>query len=149
MRSLMSPTFSVLSFTVSGLLSMLMAGGAGFNYGKLPKVIAGISTDAQPTQGNQVPYVFQALPLPSDLSLVGELWNPASDPLPGAGAGPPLPVSVSVTLATPLPVAAAPNLAIGLWLQPALVSRPSGSVNPAFQFILTAGTWSIVYDDGV
>lgn len=151
----------VMSFTVSAKLAI----GTNFDNqnrppaGRLGKVIAGLTTQDAPT-GPPAGYAQTVLPLPADLTLTSELWNPAADELPplfsmlaasnpitGGFTPPGLIVGTTQTLPAPLPIFQGQDLCIGIWKLPSIVDADTTG-NLSLVFGVFDALWSLVYDDG-
>lgn len=152
----------LLAFTVSAEL-VLWANETGQPedqpYGKLGKIVTGLTQVGSKTSGvfspaNPVivPWTQKCQPLPSDLTLLSDLWNPVNDELPPTtntfGARPQgLKVSATQTLANPIPLFQGTNVLIGMWALPSLLRCSVNTDLPIVYPICYEGSYSLTYDD--
>lgn len=144
--------WKIVSYSIRAGLIAVSAPGSGSAsgvQGKLSKILAGLTN--QPTTNGQLGGAFpwsQALNLPQDTSLVGDLWDPAVHDMPPITKGTgllggqvPMQIALAQVLPTPLPVTAGGQVNVGLWLEPMLLQNLVMAVIGA-EFIIN-------YDDGL
>lgn len=147
---------AVLGFSVTAFL--VLASAANVNaFGKFGRIIAGVTTDipATPFPSAAILPGLSLQSLPSDLSLVGDLWNPADDPLPPIVSTYPTPspnsgLQATITQTLPSPIIiprGGSNLCIGLWMLPSLIAS-DGAGSPKVTLVSQGAIWSVTYDDG-
>lgn len=147
-----SPTndrMMIVGFTVSAK-ALLPQQSNDSAYGRFGKVLAGITTDSTQTADANLAGINA---LPADLSLVAELWNPDSDPLPPVQVGNStnnLQLSATTTLPQPVRIPrGGTGILVGMWAWPSiLASVSSGGLTPVLPLAITNATWELSYDDG-
>lgn len=152
-----SPTprqqWKILAFSITAMLQIY---GNSSAWGKLGKIIAGIPTPAEQTPFIPLLGYFSTslLPLPSDMSQVVDLWNPANDSLPPSAVTPQipgeagLPISATLILPQPILVTSSDSILIGIWMLPSLLSASSAGVPNRWLQILSNIRYCVTYDDG-
>lgn len=149
-------TLKLIGLTINAQIGLIYQAGAPSYFGKLGRVVGGLTLTGQRTVGPGIAtWVIPQQPLPSDLSLVGDIWNHDNDPTPPvitAPAAPPagpqnLQIGLSLTLPQPVILPRGNDLCIGIWQMPSFVAAMNPGV-PAVYPIVLAAVWSLVYDDG-
>lgn len=147
--------WKVLSLSVVGKLNLI--NNSPGTYGKLGKVLIGLSLDELPETiaGGGAPYATSMRPLLPDSTLMIPLWDPAADPLPPSSGdfsigGPPPTTYLSkeAALLPPVPIDLIPgqSIAIGIWITPSLLA--SNSFGGRTNLAVWDAIWTVNYDDG-
>jgi hypothetical protein len=147
--------WQLLGVGVSGMLVAQANADPGKQVcGKLGKIQAGIVPQITTTTENfpLIPFTEPMLPLPIDSSLLFDLWDPASDPLPpSAGtpsaASPMLAVSGALQLPQPIPFQFGSQIGIGMWMNPSLIGQAYNGA-AYYMLCLCNSLYTIYYDDG-
>jgi hypothetical protein len=163
-----SEKWVVIAYSVSGSMYLCESPASSVSpaayqaYGKFGTIksalLFGNDTVGQTGTGTD-PTHHPQLPLPSDLSTLMDIWNPAEDSLPPQlpyNVSPPLAGSVgnsavplvvgnTLVLPTPKPLQQGIPVGIGVWMAPSLLS---GSNNNFPALYLFNAKYSVVYDDG-
>lgn len=143
---------------------------AGHTYGRLGRILTGIQVYGNPSLSSHtsnpnfpspVPGQLGMPALPQDPSLITELWDPVSDPLPpstpfvfqdiSGPQSPPapalLPVLGIVNLPQPLLLSSIGALLLGLWITPSLLGCGTNAY-PCVQVGVANALYTINCDDG-
>lgn len=152
---LASDKAAILGLTVGGGLVLRSGGTPSSRWGRFGRIIAGLTTIGTQDNSPSAAILPQLQPLPPDLSLVGDLWNPANDPLPPIPTsttnlvpGQTLRVGLALTLPQPIRIANN-NLFVGIWMLPSIIGATSIALPvPSVSLFLQQVTWSVTYDDG-
>ena len=142
-------TANVLGFSVNGLLVTQETGNSPY-YGQWGTVLAAIGTNFQVTQAGNLPFSQTVLPVPIDLSLSDDLWNPANNDMPpDISSSGPLSVRLDKELPFPLLFQAGMQLQIGLWMLPSLsISNANApGATPTKYLVLLNANYTLIYDD--
>lgn len=137
--------WSITGWSLSYQGQLAQPAGPGVpSFGRLGELWCGLLFNTGgSTQGRPVPWVTPARPLPQDLSTFAKVWDGSSDPpFPWQAANaPPKSNGFSSQLPLPQKMQSGEQIAIGLWLQPALVQN--------VQALILNASYTIVYDDGL
>lgn len=150
--------WSVISVTLQAQLTFVTPGRI---YGKIGKLLAALVTDptvtqatAGPGSGGQ-PWANPMLPLPQDMTLSVDLWNPVSDPLPPAdiitgSATQANALNVTATIAPPVPIdlVSGIDIGVGIWMLPALYGWSTAS-SVGMGLVVYNARWQVNYDDNL
>jgi hypothetical protein len=152
-----SSKWTLLSISVQGYLQVFETATAQPLYGRLGRIIAGLTLDSPPnqTQGSgPQPWTVPMLPITPDTTLTTDLWNPASDPMPPTQVASiddtpskNLPVQANIVLPVPYQVIPGVTPTVGIWMTPSILATSSGT-GVQFGLLLTRATWTADYDDG-
>ena len=148
--------WNIISLTLAGYLAIAQLNVLGGNpptFGKLGRISGAITLDV-PLQPGNFTSDPPLQPNPPDLSLAGDLWNPANDPLPpiwdSSGNVPNpltwLPVSTVISPPVPLEIVPGKIIWIGIWMNPSLLGL--NGVGLTTVLTLANANYSLVYDDG-
>jgi hypothetical protein len=137
--------WSITGWSLSYQGQLLQPAGAAVpSLGRLGELWCGLLFNTGgSTQGRTPPWVTPARPLPQDLSTFAKVWDGSTDPpFPWQSAtAPPKYNGFSSELPIPQKMQSGEQVAIGLWLQPALVQN--------VQTLILNASYTIVYDDGL
>lgn len=144
--------------TITAQLMILMQVGLGGGYGKFGQIMAGVTTGATQTSDAGEP-PLPHVQLPSDMTAVDALWDPASDPLPPVGmsagtlAGSSVPTqplwkTITITPPTAIVIDQAEPVGVGIWMLPSLLGQNGNGVG-YLTFFVGAANYTVIYDDGV
>lgn len=161
-------TWEIIGYSVTAKLVLFPTGAAGANatpfYGKLGKILTGVSQVAQQTVGNvnlvglTLPFTIPGQPLPTDSASFPALWDPANDQLPPLLTSPPsanpncLEVAASQVFTVPILLAGGQQVTIGMWMLPSLISPGiigAGSPQPSLVPMVFEAAYQLIYDDGL
>lgn len=154
-----TPTTSpwdLLAFTVQAALVLADTNFTFIPYfGKLGRVIAGVTNGLPTNSGTTGFYQLSLPPLPQDASLQASLWDPAVDPLPpivrnAVPAQPPvLEVTAAQNLQQPLAVPAGGQINLGIWVLPSLLNTNTIGNNgtPCLSMTVCNAEYVVIYDD--
>lgn len=160
-----------ITFSVSARVCLEIDGSIVINnsplFGRLGKIVTGLTMTGNATGTPLNPGSIDGVrQLPNDLSLVGDLWNPANDPLPpsyergqggqapdntvGGFVPPGLQIGLTQTLPERVPMFQGSNALMGIWLLPSLiVAAPTAPPQPpGANLVVLDATYSVTYDDG-
>jgi hypothetical protein len=149
------PKGHILSISIYARLFMLQTSTR--LYGKLGKIIAGVTLDGPAQSGWGGGYQDFRQPmqlLPADATLLASLWDPALDPLPPGGNGqdvfPYLSLSAIVSPPVPLDIRDQESMGIGIWMTPSLLGPQTLTLsNLATGLYMYGAKYVINYDDGL
>lgn len=148
----------LLSWSVSAYLGFTTTGPGDAVFGKLGKIVAGLSPIGLSTVKGTFNQPWSvALPsVPADATLTATLWDPSVDMMPpqiaNVGFTSPaglLPVSVAMNLANPLPIDASSLPTIATWMWPSLLGQSAGASTDLYGLSLLFGSFTVNYDDGL
>ena len=153
-----TPKATLLSWSVSAYLGFTTTPNADAVFGKLGKIVAGLSPTAVGLVrgANNQPWSVALPAAPADATLTETLWDPASDQLPpslnNTTPQPPnglLPVIASQNLPNPWPLDPGALPWIAIWLWPSLLGISAGGNLDFVGLSLLYGSYTVNYDDGL
>lgn len=130
-------------------------------FGKLGRIFTALSMDQVMSTQADDQYLTAVAELPTDTSLMIDLWNPDNDPMPPtafsssggiSGFTPPTALAMSATISPPNPLDlfSGVNPVVGIWMLPSLLGLYPADPSPnGIGLDVIAAKFTINYDDGL
>jgi len=130
-------------------------------FGKLGRILTGLSVDQVMSTQADDQYLTTVAELPTDTSLVTDLWNPVNDPMPpigysgGGGVSLQTPynalaMTAQISPPNPIDLFEGVNPVVGIWMMPSLLGvNPAAPLANGVGLDVAAAKFTINYEDGL